>query len=111
MDSNVQSITASKRNKSPKRSFTKMKKLPQQIATDADSHSLERAFSVREENLKNTKEIVKYLNNLCTVLVNVKELPNRDGFYNDVCKRYVLNFQTDSILTVKERICVSTAEE
>ncbi|CAG9534709.1 unnamed protein product [Cercopithifilaria johnstoni] len=75
-----------------------MRKLPQQIATDAEiSHSLERALSVRGEDLENTEEIVSYLNNLCTVLTSVKELPNRDGFYNVICKRYVFNFQTDTI--------------
>lgn len=70
-----------------------MKELPQQIATNAEiSCSLERALSARGKSLENTEEIVTYLNNLCTTLASIKELPNQDGFYNDVCKRYVFNF-------------------
>ncbi|VDM19140.1 unnamed protein product [Wuchereria bancrofti] len=49
-----------------------MRKLSEQVTTNAEiSHSLERAFNARGQNLENTEKIVDYLNNLCTMLANI----------------------------------------
>ncbi|VDK63485.1 unnamed protein product [Onchocerca ochengi] len=84
-----------------------MKKLSRQIMTSAEINcSFEQALNADGDDLKNTDEIVSYLNNLCNTLANIKELFNQDGFYDVICKRiakYMLS-EASSVRTVTYRI-------